>query len=71
MTSVSPILMLRGRELPGHRYRYQTPRNWLIYRSFFGNDERVTDSPPILRIQEREYLGAFEGDESRESRSMF
>ncbi len=53
------------------RYRYQTPRNLLIYRSPFGNDERVTDSPPILRIQEREYLGAFEGDESRESRSIF
>ena len=28
----------------GQRYRYQTPLNLLIYRSLFGNDERVTDS---------------------------
>ncbi len=49
------------------RYRYQTPRNLLIYRSPFGNNERVTDSV----IYEREYLGAFEGDESRESRFTF
>ncbi len=28
----------------GQRYRYQTPRNLLIYRSRFGNYERVTDS---------------------------
>ena len=34
----------------GQRYRYQTPLNLLIYRSLFGNDERVTDSfvSPIL-----------------------
>ncbi len=28
----------------GQRYRYQTPLNLLIYRSPFGNYERVTDS---------------------------
>ncbi len=28
----------------GQRYRYQTPLNLLIYRSSFGNYERVTDS---------------------------
>ncbi len=28
----------------GQRYRYQTPRNLLIYRGHFGNHERVTDS---------------------------
>ena len=38
----------------GPRYRYQTPRNLLIYRSRFGNYERVTDSflkydqPPVI-----------------------
>ena len=53
------------------RYRHQTPRNLLIYRTPFGNDERVTDSHAIrkrCRVYESEYLGAFEGDESRESR---
>ncbi len=35
---------LQGRELPGQRHRYQTPLNLLIYRSPFGNYERVTDS---------------------------
>ena len=30
------------------RYRYQTPRNLLIYRSRFGNYERVTDSPGLI-----------------------
>ena len=28
----------------GQRYRYQTPRNLLIYRGLFGEYERVTDS---------------------------
>ena len=27
----------------GQRYRYQTPRNLLIYKIRFGNYERVTD----------------------------
>jgi hypothetical protein len=51
----------------GQRHRCQTPRNLLIYRSPFGNNERVTDSITY----EREYLGAFEGDESRDSRLIF
>ena len=51
----------------GQRHRCQTPRNLLIYRRPFGNNERVTDSV----IYEREYLGAFEGDESRDSRLIF
>ena len=51
----------------GQCHRCQTPCNLLIYRSPFGNNERVTDSV----IYEREYLGAFEGDESRDSRLIF
>ena len=54
----------------GQRHRCQTPRYLLIYRRPFGNNERVTDSADSV-IYEREYLGAFEGDESRDSRLIF
>jgi hypothetical protein len=38
----------------GQCYRYQTPLNLLIYKSPFGNDERVTDSVSLILSKTKE-----------------